>query len=92
MHIIDGDLLKSTCNQCSVLHIQHLIEQHHKKIIQKFLPFQTAFTPHKNHLRLSIAHFTHGRNETVQYPILRTLTTGFKSRQGLHFHKLLHYN
>lgn len=56
MHIVDGYLFKTARDQSPVFHIQHLVEQHHKQIIQKLFILQAASLPYNSvYLGLSIA-------------------------------------
>lgn len=37
VHIINGNLLKASCNQCFLFYIQNLVEQHYQQIVKDFL-------------------------------------------------------
>lgn len=37
MHIIDGNFLETSCNQCLMFHIQNLIKKHHQNVIKELL-------------------------------------------------------
>lgn len=58
VHIINGNLFKSSCNQCLMFHIQDLIKKHYQQIIKElflihshtsipfFIPFQYSTIEH----------------------------------------------
>lgn len=37
VHIVNGNLLKASCNQCFLFYIQNLVEQHYQQIVKDFL-------------------------------------------------------
>ncbi len=45
VHVIDGDLFEAAGDQRPVLHVQHLVKEHHQQIVQKLFLFQTASPP-----------------------------------------------
>ncbi len=47
VHIVDGDLFKSTGDQHTVLHIQHFVEQHDQKVVKKLFPVQNPSPPYR---------------------------------------------